>query len=337
MRIVITGASGNIGTALLRRLTETEHDLVGVSRRRPPAVDPYRRAQWVQLDIAAPDAPTKLAQVCQGADAVVHLAWLIQPSRDRELLRRVNQDGTRAVARAVEQAGVPHLVHMSSIGTYAPAAQTWVDESWPATGVASSSYSVDKAAAEDIVRRLDTAVACVRPSLVLQPDAASEISRYFLGRLVPVTLLHPALFRLAPWPRELSIQFVHADDVAAALALIIERRMSGPVNLAADPVLDREQAKRTFGGVGPSLPLKALRVAADLSWRAHLQPTDAGWIDLAASVPLLETTRARTELGWTPVHRGDEVLLSLLAAMRRRQGGAGPLLHPRRVFTRSAM
>jgi nucleoside-diphosphate-sugar epimerase len=334
MRIVITGASGNIGTALLRRLAQTDHDLIGVSRRKPPEVDPYQHARWVQLDIAAPDAPARLAEVCQGVDAVVHLAWLIQPSRDRELLRRVNQEGTRAVARAVEQAGVPHLVHMSSIGTYAPAAQTWVDESWPATGVASSSYSVDKAAAEAIVRRVDAAVACVRPSLVLQPDAASEISRYFLGRLVPVSLLHPALFRVTPWPRELAIQFVHADDVAEALALILDRRTSGPVNLAADPVMDRQQAKRSFGGVGPALPLKALRVAADLSWRAHLQPTDAGWIDLAASVPLLETTRAREGLGWKPVHRGDETLLSLLAAMRRRQGGAGALLYPRRLFAR---
>ncbi|MBV9920511.1 MAG: NAD-dependent dehydratase, partial [Pseudonocardia sp.] len=169
---------------------------------------------------------------------------------------------------------------------------------------------------------------------VLQPDAASEISRYFLGRLVPVSLLHPALFRLAPWPRDLAIQFVHADDVAEALTLILERRTTGAVNLAADPVMNREQARRTFGGVGPSLPLKAVRVAADLSWRAHLQPTDGGWIDLAASVPLLETTRAREELGWKPVHRGDETLLSLLAAMRRRHGGAGPLLYARRLFGR---
>src|SRR3954452_24176614 len=101
MRVVITGASGNLGTALLRRLHRDGHQSVGVTRRRPPTdVEPYAGVQWHLLDLAAADAGARLAEVCVGADALVHLAWLIQPTHDRARLRRANQGGAQAVARA---------------------------------------------------------------------------------------------------------------------------------------------------------------------------------------------------------------------------------------------
>lgn len=350
MRIVITGASGNVGTALLRRLGSTEHELVGVARRRPPQAAPYDRADWVQADLSTSASTSLLETAFAGADAVVHLAWQIQPGRDREQLRRTNQGGTRRVIDAVRTTRVAHLVHMSSVGAYTPGPsgpapeKAWADEDWPTTGVATSSYSVDKAAAETMVAdfvseqatgqsaapqthptRRDpgdpvTTVTVVRPALILQPDAASEIARYFLGPLVPTSVLHPALLRFAPWPRALSLQVVHADDVAQAVDLILARRASGAFNLAADPVLDRAGARACFGGLGPSLPLAALRAAATLSWRLHLQPTDAGWIDLGARAPLLRADRARTELGWDPRHRGDEVLRQFVEALREGRG-----------------
>lgn len=331
MRIVVTGASGNVGTALLRRIGN-RHIVVGVSRRRPPAVAPYGDAQWAEVDISADDAARRLSDVFSGADAVVHLAWLIQPGHDRNRLRRTNQGGTRAVADAVTAAGVPHLVHMSSTGTYAAAPRgAWADESWPTTGVPTSSYSVDKAAAERIVagRKFDLSV--TRPTLILQPEAASEISRYFIGPLVPAGLVRPSLMRLVPWPTEFVLQLVHAEDVADALVRIVERRALGAFNLAAAPVLDRAALRLRFGGLGPPAPLKVVRAAAAATWRARLQPTDEGWIDLAASVPLLDTSRARAELDWAPAHRGDDVLDSFLQAMHERRGHAGPLLHQRRA------
>src|SRR5690242_20686479 len=177
-RIVVTGASGNLGTALLRRLVVGQHTVVGISRRRPPAVAPYATAEWVVADLARPGVREELVPVFRGADAVVHLAWLIQPSHDREALRCTNQDGTRAVAEAARDAGVRSLVHLSSIGTYAAAPGRTVDESWDHTGIPTSSYSVDKAACELLLDGLEDelSIARVRPTLVLQEDAASEIS-----------------------------------------------------------------------------------------------------------------------------------------------------------------
>ena len=76
MRIVITGASGNVGSALLRRLTEAdEHDLVGVVRRRPDEVPPFSGVSWATLDLSRDDDERALHEACVGADAVVQLAW----------------------------------------------------------------------------------------------------------------------------------------------------------------------------------------------------------------------------------------------------------------------
>jgi nucleoside-diphosphate-sugar epimerase len=335
MRIVITGASGNVGVALLRRLhAEGGHEIVGLTRRPPPTdTEPYSAARWHHIDLADPSVAALMTGLVHDADAVVHLAWAIQPGRDRELLRRTNQHGTQAVVEAVAAAGVPQLVHMSSIGAYSRAEPPHrvVDESYPTGGVPTSSYSVDKSAAERVVDELadasDQVVTTVRPGLILQPDAAAEIARYFIGRLLPTSLLRPSVLRFAPWPKAIAIQIVHADDVADALVRILHRRAAGPLNLAAEPVLDRSTLRDVFGGLGPSVPLPLARAAVAASWQLHLQPTDTGWIDLAQSVPILDTGRAKRDLDWTPFHRADDLLGDFLAALRIRHGTGGPLLH----------
>ncbi len=333
-RIAVTGASGNVGTALLRRLAaESEPPAVrGVVRRVPTADEPYAGVEWVSADLAEKGSADHLRAAFDGVDAVVHLAWLIQPGRDRELLRRANQDGSRRVIEAARSAGVAQLVHLSSIGTYAPAAHgRRVDESWPATGVPTSSYSMDKAAVEELLddaTGIDT-ITRLRPGLILQGDSGAEIARYFLGRLVPSRLIRPGLLRVAPWPSAIATQVVHADDVADAIVRVLARRSAGAFNLAAEPVVDRAGLRAAFGTRAPSTPIGLLRAAANLSWRLRLQPTNPGWIDLAAGVPLLDCTRAQTELGWRPEHSSAEVLTELLGGIGAGSGAASAPLRPR--------
>jgi len=333
MRIVVTGGSGNVGTALLRCLAESgRHHLVGVSRRRPPDVPPYDAAEWVCVDVGARDAMPALRDAFAGADAVVHLAWAISPSHDRDRRRRTNQNGTAAVVAAVREAGVGHLVHQSSVGTYAPGSGRTVDESWPATGIETSSYSVDKAAAEVIVARAEdeVTVARVRPALIFQDAAASEVARYFAGPLVPRVLIRRGVLRFAPLPAALAFQVVHADDVARALELILTQRAGGPFNVAAQPIIDRDAWSEVFGGVGPPVPPWALRAAAAATWRARLQPTEPGWLDMAVHAPFLDTGRIEA-IGWTPRHDAREVLGEFIDAMGRHDSHPGPLLHGRRI------
>src|SRR4051794_16919304 len=113
MRIVVVGATGNVGTSVVRALIPDPQveSIVGVARRLPPD-QRIEKVEWRSADIRS----ANLVELFRGADAVIHLAWLIQPSRDLAELRSVNVDGSERVFEAVGEAGVPALVYASSVG-----------------------------------------------------------------------------------------------------------------------------------------------------------------------------------------------------------------------------
>jgi UDP-glucose 4-epimerase len=111
MRIVITGASGNLGSALVRRLGNDDHELVGISRRAPD--NTAGNIDWVTADLTEDSAAPVLRDAFAGADAVVHRAWGFQPSHDLAYLEELGIGGTRRVLEAATAASVPHLVHTS--------------------------------------------------------------------------------------------------------------------------------------------------------------------------------------------------------------------------------
>jgi UDP-glucose 4-epimerase len=337
MKIVVTGASGNVGTALLRRFAaDPAPEVVALARRVPEPAPPYDRARWSAVDIGVPGAEELLQELMRGADAVVHLAWLIQPSHDEKVMYRTNVEGSGRVFAAAAGAGVPHLVHMSSVGAYSPADKSHpVDESWPTDGVPTSYYSRHKSAAErllDVVERAnpDMTVSRPRPGLILQPAAASEIKRYFLGPLVPRPMFQLAVHRklpVLPLPERMVMQFVHSDDIADALVRVLDTQLPGAVNLAADPVVTPAVLAQLVGARHVPIPEAVLRAAAAATWSLRLQPTSAGWVDLALSAPVLSTRRAREELGWTPRHDAGEVIRELLAGLARGEDAvASPVL-----------
>jgi UDP-glucose 4-epimerase len=128
MRAVVIGASGNVGTALLRRLhAHGGWQVTGVVRRPPGPTDPtYNTATWPSCDIGAPDSPRMLATALADAGAVVHLAWSINPASDEPPMDHTNVTGSRHVLQAVAEAGVPHLVCASSCAAYS-AAPRWCE------------------------------------------------------------------------------------------------------------------------------------------------------------------------------------------------------------------
>src|ERR671917_807174 len=159
MRIVVVGATGNIGTSVLRSL-ENENSVesvLGLARRMPSLSVP--KVEWASADVVSDD----LVPYFRGADAVVLLAWLIQPSRDLTKQWMVNVEGSTRVARAVKEAGVPSLIYASSVGAYSPGPKDRrVDESWPTGGVPSSYYGRHKAATERILDSFEAAHPDVR-------------------------------------------------------------------------------------------------------------------------------------------------------------------------------
>lgn len=329
MRVAVTGATGNVGSAVVRRLRAGGHDLVGVVRR-PPAGD---GVEWVRADLSR-DCHDDLVAAFRGADAVVHLVWGFQPTHRVDYLESVGVGGTRRVLDAVADAGVGHLVHQSSIGAYSPRrSREPVREDWPTGGIAASPYSRHKAAAERLLdafeERSGVAVTRTRPGIIAQRAAGSAQLRYFLPTLVPAAVV--GHLPVLPLDRRLTLQVVHADDVAAAISLIVEARAPGAFNLVAEPLLDRSDVAVALGARPLHVPFPVVRTVADLSWRAHLQPVDAGWLDMAYGVPVLDATRARTELGWEPHHDAHAVLAEMVAAMVAADHGNSPALRPRRV------
>jgi nucleoside-diphosphate-sugar epimerase len=318
---VVTGASGNVGTSVLRKLAlhGKVAEIVGLARRLPALQMP--KTEWVAADIVSDD----LVPIFAGADAVVHLAWAIQPSRDAEKLHAVNVDGSARVLDAVARAGVPALVYASSVGAYSPGPKDdpGVGESWPTDGIPSSFYSRHKAAVERLLDRFEIEnpqVRCVRlrPGLIFKSQAASEQRRYFAGPLVPTFLMHPRFIPVVPDTPRLRFQAVHADDVAQAYCLaLVNDDARGAYNVAADPVLDPDRLAELLGARKLPVPGQLLRGAAALTWRLRLQPSPEGWVDMALGVPVMNTSRIREELGWDPDRSGGEALLELLAFIGR--------------------
>ena len=330
MRVVVVGASGNVGTSVLAALARAPEveSVLGIARRRPGARFP--KAGWAVADIARDD----LRPLFRGADAVVHLAWLIQPSRDPVTLRATNVEGSDRVFRAAGEAGVGTLVFASSVGVYSPGPKDRaVDESWPTDGIPTSFYSIHKVAAERLLDRFerehpDTRVVRLRPGLIFKRDAASGIRRLFAGPLLPSPLVRPGLVPIVPDTPRLRFQAVHSLDVGEAYRLALTRPVRGAFNVAADPVLDPATLGRLLDARPVPVPARVLRRAADLSWRLRLQPTPAGWVDLALGVPLLDSSRARAELGWRPRRDAGEALLELLEGIRESAGIDTPPLAP---------
>jgi nucleoside-diphosphate-sugar epimerase len=314
MRVVVVGATGNVGTALLRALEREPRvsSVLGVARRLPEVRFP--KTEWATADIASHE----LEPYLHGADCVVHLAWQIQPSRDRKRTWLTNVVGSRRVFEATVAAGVPALVYASSVGAYSPGPKDRrVDESWPTGGIRTSFYSRDKSEVERILDDVERSneslrVVRLRPSLIFQRSMGTEVKRLFTGRWVPHRLVSRTTIPFVPDMPHLRFQVTHTDDVADAYRRAIVDGARGAFNIAADPVLDPDRLASLLGARKVRVPERAVRALVAATWRARLQPTPEGWVDMGLRTPLLDSTRARTELGWKPRFDAGEALLDLL-------------------------
>jgi len=332
VRVVVTGASGNVGTSLVRALAADDdvEEIVGLARRLP--LRNFHETEWRATNIEHDD----LVPLFRGADCVVHLAWAIQPSHDLAALRRTNVDGSERVFRAVGEAGVPALVYASSVGAYSPGPKDRpVDESWPTAGTPTSFYARHKAEVESILDRFqlerpETRVVRLRPGLIFKRSSGEEQRRYFLGPLIPRALVRRGARAVVPDIGGLRFQAVHTRDVAEAYRLAVVSDARGAFNVAAEPVLDAQTLANAFGARVLPMPPAVARGAMAASWRLRLQPTPPGWLDMGLSVPTMDTSRVREELGWEPRHSSLVAIQDVLTGIAAADGEPTPPLEPAR-------
>jgi UDP-glucose 4-epimerase len=327
MRVVIVGATGNVGTSLVQALAAEDRvtSVLGLARRLP-AWRPDK-TKWDAVDIATDE----LAPHLRGADAVVHLAWLFQPTHDPVQTWRTNVLGSMRVFEATAAAQVPALIYASSVGAYSPGPAEQglpdrpVDESWPTHGWPIAPYCMEKAYLERVLDGFERdhpelRVVRMRPAFIFKRQAAMEQRRLFAGPLLPHPLIRPRLLPVLPGPAGLRFQAVHSADAAEAYRLAIGKDVSGAFNIAADPVVDTAVIAGLLEARSLRTPVRPLRALLAAAWRLHLVPASPQLFDAVLRLPIMDTARARGELGWTPRYSALEAIREFLDGLR---AGAG--------------
>ncbi len=335
-RILITGASGNVGAGVLRALIRQEPDaeLVGVCRRPPAHGEIYEPVRWSPVDLSAADATARLIDAMHGVDAVIHLALAVQPVDDEDYLYRANVIGARAVLQAMAATGVRQLIYASSLGIYAPSdSLVPVPETWSATGQATSTYSRHKVIVEGLLDEFerdhpDIAVARFRPTVVVQRHAAFEIRSLYLGPVIPraaLQVLRRRALPLLPLPDGLALQFVHADDVGDAVVRLLHRRARGSFNIAAD-VLNTSALAGLVGARPVRVKRRWMRSAVVALHRLRTVAVTPGWYDVATRSPLMDTSKARQDLDWRPARTSTDAARELIEGLADGATGTSPAL-----------
>jgi len=303
LTVAVTGPTGEIGRAFLRAL-DPHARILGMARRPfDPASLGLVNTEYRQGDVLDPAAVNALAAE---ADVLVHLAFIILGGREET--RRVNLTGSRNVFKAARN--VRRLVYTSSVAAYgfhADNPQPLTEDVEP-RGSESFYYSAQKAELEGVLHQeFDGDEAYIlRPCVVAGPDAR------MLLRELPQRKLPLVTVPVMPDPGT-PLQLVHHDDVAAALvAATLGDAPPGAYNLAGDGTMTLGDVARALGWL--SVPVPSLLVdAAALGANLPLMPNIFQWVSAARVPVIMDTTRAKRELGWEPRFTTRETLAELVS------------------------
>ena len=326
----MTGPTGDIGRSLLRALDRSrEVGRVVAMARRPfdPAANGLRKTEYRQGDVLDRESIERLVE---GADVVVHLAFLIVGGmKDTQ---RVNIEGSRNVFEATAAAGARRLVYASSVAAYGFHADNpdLLTEEVPPRGTDRHYYSAQKAELEGVLESVlanggsNTDAYLFRPCIVAGPDAPALLENIPYIRLsdqMPAPVLRalellPILKPVLPDPG-VEFQLVHHDDVATALrSAILGRGKPGVYNLAGPGTVKMSDVAHALGWYSVPVPEFAVDAAAEVVARVPFIPAEAQWIESIRTPVLMDTSKARRELGWRPQHDALETLQAMVSAAR---------------------
>ncbi|HEX2286902.1 MAG TPA: SDR family oxidoreductase [Mycobacterium sp.] len=320
LTVAVTGPTGEIGISAveaLERLPEVER-IIGMARRPfDPAERGWSRTEYQQGDILDRDAVDALVS---DADVVVHLAFIIMGSRQESA--RVNLEGTRNVFEATVAADRPRrLVYTSSVAAYGYHSDNPVPitEDVPPRGSPEHYYSEQKAECEaalaEITRGSSLEVYVLRPCIVAGPKAPALADAMPWNQLPgPVKRVAQALPLLKPpFPDPgTPLQLVHHDDVGSAIALAATTSAPpGAYNIAADGVISMSDVAEALGARPVRVPRAAATAASEVIARLPFVPSTLEWLHVGRTSLVMDTAKAKTQLGWTPKYTTAETLSAL--------------------------
>jgi UDP-glucose 4-epimerase len=330
LTVAVTGPTGEIGKPLLSELerrAEVE-GVVGMARRPfDPADEGWEKVAYRRGDILDRGA---LAALFDGADVAVHLAFAI--FGNREETRKVNLEGTRNVFEVAIRSGVKRLVYASSVAAYGfhPENPQPLTEDVPARGSEGFYYSRQKAELEEVLDELldDSEVEAYvfRPCVVAGPRATMLIEQTVDAVRVgdPVPLLRrgveklPLVKPILPDPG-VPLQLVHHDDVARAMtAAICGDGPPGAYNLAGEGKVSMSDVARALGWRSVPVPGPAVSVGTAAARRLTFASTRLEWAIALDTPVLMDTAKARRDLGWQPQHDAQETLEETVVGAREK-------------------
>jgi nucleoside-diphosphate-sugar epimerase len=334
LTVAVTGPTGTFGYGLIPLLQADKRvgHVVGIARRPfDPSEHGWNKMEYRQGDVRDPSA---LREAFEGADVVVHLAFMITGTASRETIRAINVEGTLNAFRAAAAAGAKRFVYASSVAAYGFHADNPVGmtEEWPVRPAAHLFYAQEKAELEQLLgeeaeAHPEVGLYLLRPPIVLGPHAVgakdtlpapvAAVGRRileFVNRLpVPIPALAPGM----------PLQFIHEDDVGRALLqCVVAAGPPGAYNIAGEGVLTGADVARELGFAPVSIPARVIHAAAGAAAslpRGPFSSPATEWIEAASHPTIMDTTKATRELGWHPEYTG----LEALRATRPTRGGDG--------------
>ncbi len=323
LTVAVTGPTGTFGHGLVPLLQADGRvdRVIGIARRPfDPPSQGWTKMEYRQGDVRDADA---LREAFAGADVVVHLAFLIVGG-GRGTSRAINVEGTLNAFRAAAAAGARRFVYASSVAAYGfhPDNPIGMTEDWPVRPADRLFYAQEKAELEHLLQQEaaaspQLALYLLRPPVVLGPHTVggkdllpgplAPLNRHLQGRFPRLPVPVPA-----PVP-DLPLQFVHEDDVGAALLqCVVAAGPSGAYNIAGDGVVSAVDVARELGFLPLPLPAGPAHAAARALSRLPFLPTVAEWVEAMSHPAVMDTSRAKRDLGWQPRYTGLEALQDTL-------------------------
>lgn len=303
MRVVVTGASGDFGTAILRRLVVEPwvRSIVAVARSPLRVID--SRIEVVALDLASDPVEPVVAD----ADVVIHCAFVVEEPRDKSVARRVNVDGSARLLRAADAAGVSVCVMTSSVNAYGPrGGPEVIDETAPIGAGPEHYYLHHKALMEEDIRRWRLgsegrmAVAVLRPTFIVGPDMDNSGLQSMRAKIVAY-----------PTPSRSYYQFLHQDDLVEAYIRVIRDRVDGEFNVGAEDAVTVADLCRWNRALCIPLPLRLAEKLADLGYWLRVLPYSSHWV--TPGEPVTTSRRLREATGWLPSRTSESAARFMLA------------------------
>ncbi len=306
-RIAITGSSGYYGRKLIEQVRRESPgaSILGIDVVPPPAAAPN---EFVKLDIRNPDVRTTIAKF--QPDTIVHLAFVVNPTRNNQQMHDINVGGALNVFEAVRTLRPQRFLMASSATAYGawPDNPTPMHETWRLKARENFQYSADKTRLEKAVQDLavelpDVAVSWTRPAIIGGAGADNYLSRFVLN--MPILVMPDGV--------DVSLQFVHEDDCAAATWEILRQNARGPFNVSPDDWQSLSKVGALTNRRTIKLPFWTLKFATTIWWNLRLPMFDfpPSLHDFIRYPWVIAPTRLTKELGFQFRYSSEQTLMEM--------------------------